>query len=258
MPKIAGPWLAGVFDSDKAAANAAKDSLGLVFNTPEKIHGVRRTFHQSIVEYCKDATLNETVQTLSDERTISADDAQATFARVIATSIALVTSMLNNLSADEVAQQQSVYEELLENKIWDFVSHADTGVRRSMHRLVRSCIHNQPSLITNHLKAISTAYVYKGLPSDQTGSSLDFVQTLEHLTSIHPSIWTEAYSGKKPAASRLRSLLKHGSQAGPAEFWPALGNLVRKIPDEVLPSSYDEIAELLSNAHTGVSKREDS
>lgn len=257
MPKIAGPWLAGVFDSDKAAANAAKDSLGLVFNTPEKIQGVRRTFHQSIVEYCKDATLNETVQTLSDERTISADDAQATFARVIATSIALVTSMLNNLSADEVAQQQSVYEELLENKIWDFVSHADTGVRRSMHRLVRSCIHNQPSLITNHLKAISTAYVYKGLPSDQTGSSLDFVQTLEHLTSIHPSIWTEAYSGKKPAASRLRSLLKHGSQAGPAEFWPALGNLVRKIPDEILPSSYDEIAELLSNAHTGVSKRED-
>jgi hypothetical protein len=257
MPKIAGPWLAGVFDSDKAASNAAKDSLGLVFNTPEKIHGVRRTFHQSIVEYCKEATLNETVQTLSDERTISADDAQATFARVIATSIALVTSMLNNLSSDEVAQQQSVYEELLENKIWDFVSHTDVGVRRSMHRLVRSCIHNQPGLITNHLKAISTAYVYKGLPSDQTGSSLDFVQTLEHLTSVHPSIWTEAYSGKKPAASRLRSLLEHGSQAGPAEFWPVLGNLIRKIPDEVLPNSYEDVAELLTNAHTGVSKRED-
>jgi len=257
MPKIAGPWLAGVFDSDKAAANAAKDALGLVFNTPEKIQGVRRTFHRSIVEYCKDATLNETVQTLSDERTISADDAQATFARVIATSIALVTSMLNNLSADEVAQQQSVYEELLESQLWDFVSHTDVGVRRSMHRLVRSCIHNQPSLIANHLNAISTAYIYKGLPSDQTGSSLDFVQTLEHLTSIHPGIWTEAYSGKKPAASRLRSLLKHGSQAGPAEFWPALGNLVRKIPDEVLPKSYDEVAELLSNAHIGVSKRED-
>ncbi|KAM0704923.1 hypothetical protein Q7P35_007710 [Cladosporium inversicolor] len=257
MPRIAGPWLAGVFDSDKAAANAARDSLALIFNTPEKIQGVRKTFHQSITEYCRDAALNETVQTLSDERTISADDAQATYARVVATSISLVTSMLNNLSPEEIAQQQSLYEELLENKIWDFVNYADTGVRRSMHRLVRSCIHNQPDLISNHLKAISTAYIYKGLPSDQTGSSLDFVQTLEHLTSIHPTIWTEAYSGKKPAASRLRSLLKHGSQAGPAEFWPTLENIVRKIPEDVLPSTYDEVAELLSNARIGVSKRED-
>ena len=257
MPKIAGPWLAGVFDSDKAAANAARDSLALVFNTPEKIQGVRKTFHQSIIEYCKDAVLNETVQTLSDERTISADDAQATYARVVATSISLLTSMLNNLSPEEISQQQSLYEELLENKIWDFVNFADTSVRRSMHRLVRSCIHNQPGLISGHLKAISTAYIYKGLPSDQTGSSLYFVQTLEHLTSIHPSIWTEAYSGKKPAASRLRSLLKHGSQAGPAEFWPTLENIVRKIPDDVLPSTYDEVAELLSNARIGVSKRED-
>jgi hypothetical protein len=144
MPKIAGPWLAGVFDSDKAAANAARDSLALVFNTPEKIQGVRKTFHQSITEYCKDAVLNETVQTLSDERTISADDAQATYARVVATSISLLTSMLNNLSPEEISQQQSLYEELLENKIWDFVNFADTGVRRSMHRLVRSCRHNQP------------------------------------------------------------------------------------------------------------------
>jgi hypothetical protein len=257
MPKIAGPWLAGVFDSDKAAANAARDSLALVFNTPEKIQGVRKTFHQSITEYCKDAVLNETVQTLSDERTISADDAQATYARVVATSISLLTSMLNNLSPEEISQQQSLYEELLENKIWDFVNFADTGVRRSMHRLVRSCIHNQPELISSHLKAISTAYIYEGLPSDQTGSSLDFVQTLEHLTSIHPNIWTEAYSGKKPAASRLRSLLKHGSQAGPTEFWPTLENIVRKIPDDVLPNTYDEVAELLSNARIGVCKRED-
>jgi hypothetical protein len=257
MPKIAGPWLAGVFDSDKAAANAAKDSLGAVFNAPEKVQGVRKTFHQSIVEYCKEAILNETVQTLSDERTISADDAQGTYARVVATSISLVTSMLNNLSPEETSQQQNLYEELLENKIWEFVNYADTSVRRSMHRLVRSCLHNQPSLVSRHLKATSTAYIYKGLPSDQTGSSLDFVQTLENLTSIHPSIWTESYSGKKRAASRLQVLLKHGSQAGPVEFWPTLENIVRKIPDEVLPKTYEEVAELLSNARIGVSKRED-
>lgn len=257
MPKIVGPWLAGTFDNDKGAARDAQDALTLVFNTPEKIQGVRKAFHESIAEYCKDAVLNETVQSLTDERTVSADDAQATYARVVSTSLALVTSILNNLSSEEVAQQQGIYDQLLESKIWEFVSHADTGVRRSMHRMVRSCIHNQPDLIKDNLKAISTAYIYKGLPSDQTGSSLDYVQTLDHLTSIHPGIWTESYSGKKPASSRLRSLLKHGSQAGPAEFWPALGNLIRKIPEQIMPTTYDELAELMSNTHIGVSKKED-
>lgn len=257
MPTIVGPWLAGTFDNDKAAAKAAQDSLSLVFNTPEKIQGVRRTFHQSIVEYCKEAALHETVKSLTDERTVSADDAQATYARVVSTSLALISSMLHHMTSEELGQQRESYEQLLEDKIWEFVIYADTGVRRSMHRLVRSYTHSQPDLINAHLKAVSAAYVYKGLPSDQVGSSLDFVQTLDHLTSIYPTIWTESYSGKKPAASRLRSLLKHGSQAGPAEFWPVLGNLVRKIPEEVLPTSYDEVAELLSNARTGVSKRED-
>ncbi|KAM0719105.1 hypothetical protein Q7P37_005010 [Cladosporium fusiforme] len=257
MPKIVGPWLAGIFDNDKAAAKAAQDSLSLVFNTPEKIQGVRRTFHQSIIEYCREAALHETVKSLTDERTVSADDAQATYARVVSTSLALISSMLHHMSSEELGQQRNLYEQLLEDKIWEFANYPDTGVRRSMHRLVRSCVHNQPELIHTNLKAVSTAYIYKGLPSDQVGSSLDFVQTLDHLTNIYPTIWTESYSGKKPAASRLRSLLKHGSQAGPAEFWPVLGNLVRKIPEEVLPTSYDEVAELLSNAHIGVSKRED-
>lgn len=257
MPRIVGPWLAGTFDNDKAASKAARDALNLVFNTPEKVQGVKRTFHQYIVEYCKDAALHETVQSLTDERTVSADDAQATYARVVSTSLALVTNMLNSLSFEDAAQQQSVYQQLMEDKVWEFVNHPETGVRRSMHRLVRSCIHNQPDLIRGNFKAVSTAYVYKGLPSDQIGSSLDFIQTLDHLTSVYPGIWTESYSGKKAPSSRLRSLLKHGSQAGPAEFWPALANLVRKLPEDVLPTSYEEVAELLSNARIGVSKRED-
>lgn len=257
MPRIAGPWLAGTYDNDRGAGRAAQDALKLVFPTPEKVLGVRKAFHQQILEYCEDAILHETVQTLSDERAVSADDAQATYARVVATSLSVVSSLINELPADDVVSQQHLYEQFFASKIWEFAYHSDNIVRRSLHRLVRLCATKQPGLVEINLKATSTAYIYKGLPSDQTGSSLDFVQTLDHLTGAFPTIWTEAYSGKKSATSRLRSFLKHGSQAGPAEFWPALTNLVRKLPEEVFPSSFDEAADLLTGARDGVSKKED-
>lgn len=257
MPRIAGPWLAGTYDSDRAAGRAAQDALRLVFPTPEKVLGVRKAFQQQILEYCEDAILHETVQTLSDERTVSADDALATYARVVATSLSLVSSHINELPAEDVANQQHLYEQLFASKIWEFAYHSDNIVRRSLHRLVRLCVTKQPELVGTNLKAASTAYIYKGLPSDQTGSALDLVQTLDHLTGAFPTIWTDAYSGKKSATSRLRSFLKHGSQSGPAEFWPALTNLVRKLPEEVLPSNYDEAADLLTGAREGVSKKDD-
>ena len=105
LPKIAGPWLAGSHDSDRAAAKAAQSALALVFPTPERIAGLRKTFNTAILEHCKNAVLQESVQTLSDERTVSSDDAQGTYARVIATSLAVITSLLSEMSSEQLAKQ---------------------------------------------------------------------------------------------------------------------------------------------------------
>ena len=215
LPRIAGPWLAGSYDSDRAAAKGAQDALTLVFPTLEKIAGLRKTFHRPILEYCRDTLLHETVQTLSDERTVSPDDAAATYARVVATSLAVVTTLLNSLPEEETSKQYHIYEEIFgDNKLWDFANHPDVAVRRSLHRLVQSALSKQAGLIEANLKIASTAYIYKGLTSDQTGSAADYVGALDALTSSFPAIWTDAYSGKKPAISRLRQHLKHGSRSG--------------------------------------------
>ncbi|KAK5119187.1 hypothetical protein LTR85_007801 [Meristemomyces frigidus] len=253
-----GPWLAGGYDSDRAASKAAQESLALVFPTADKVAALKKTFHGPILEYCRDAVLHESVQTLSDERAVTPEDAQATYARVVATSLAVITSLLSELSSEELSKQHHAYSELfVDTKLWDFAIHADAALRRSLHRLVQTALSKQPDLIESNLKAVSNAYVNKGLPSDQTGSAADFVSTLDALSASCPSIWTDAYSGKKPAASRFKQFLKHGSRSGSSEFWERTSRLFARIPQVVLPQSFEEAKEVLLAARDGVTRKEE-
>ncbi|KAF7197399.1 E3 ubiquitin-protein ligase listerin [Pseudocercospora fuligena] len=258
LPKIVGPWLAGTFDVDRSVSKAAQDALASVFPSSEKVQGLRNTFHESIITYCKEAVLNETVGTLSDERSVSPDDAKATYARVVSSAIAVISSLVDSLSPEELSKQSSTYDRILgEKKLWELSSYEDSSVRKALHRLIQTCLQRERSLIENNQKLASNAYVYKGLASDQTGSALDFVSTLHALTIAFPDVWTTAYSGKKPALSRLRQCLKSGAHAGPAGYWDIMADLLRKLPSEVLPTSYDDIADLLLATRDGVSKKEE-
>ncbi|EMC95750.1 hypothetical protein BAUCODRAFT_34518 [Baudoinia panamericana UAMH 10762] len=258
LPSIAGPWLAGSHDTDRAAAKAAQDAFALVFPTPEKVAGLRRTFQGAILAYCRDSLFHETVQTLNDERTVSPDDADATYARVVSTSMAVITALLSELDSSEVSKQQVLYDELFSNpKLWEFGCHADTGVRRTAHRLLQATLQKQPDSLRDHLKQLSTAYVYKGLISDQTGSAADYMTALDALTRQFPSIWTTEYSGKKSALSRLKQCLKHGSRSGSSDYWTVTRSLFQHIPQEVLPSSAEDAKELLLAARDGVTQRDE-
>lgn len=94
MPQIAGPWLAGLYDNDKSAARAAHESLKQVFASEEKMKGVWRVYQTAILEHATDTIINETIYSISDERTSSPDDASAKYTRVVGSAILLVTKVL--------------------------------------------------------------------------------------------------------------------------------------------------------------------
>jgi hypothetical protein len=141
MPKTVGAWLCGLYDSDRSVAEATQNSLRQVFNTPEKIQNIRKAYQQPILEYCRDAIDKETALTLSDERTVTPDDAEAKYSRVISASISLVGSLLSNLTPEELAKFQSGYEGILaDDKLWAFASYNDASIRRSLHRFLKTCL----------------------------------------------------------------------------------------------------------------------
>ncbi|WPH00474.1 Hypothetical protein R9X50_00330300 [Acrodontium crateriforme] len=256
LPRIAGPWLAGTYDSDRSVSRSAQEALGAVFPSAEKVHGLRRAFCGNLLEFCRDAVLAENIQTLSDERSVSPDDASATYARVVATSLALICSLVQDLPED-LQKQQALYSEIFgDSKLWDFAIYSDPSVRKSMHRLVQTTIEKQPTLIEPHIKMVSTAYIYRGMSSEQTGSATEFIRTVKFITTAMPLIWTDQYSGRESAASRLRQCLKHGSQASNG-FWEQLSQLLRKIPCEIVQTTFDEVSDLAVAAREGVTRKEE-
>lgn len=150
MPQSVAAWLSGLYDSDRSVVEAAQTSLRQVFSTPEKVQNIRKAYQQPILEYCRDAIDKESTTTLSDERTVSQDDAEAKYSRVISACIALLGSLLANLQPDELAKFQTDYESLLgDKKLWEFVSFNDASIRRSLHRFLKTSLTKQPGMHPN-------------------------------------------------------------------------------------------------------------
>jgi hypothetical protein len=148
MPKSVAAWLSGLYDSDRSVVEATQNSLRQVFSTPEKIQNIRKAYQLPILEYCRDAIDKESTATLSDERTVSQDDAEAKYSRVISACIALLGSLLANLQPEELSKYQTEYQSLLgDQKLWAFVDYNDASIRRSLHRFLKTCIAKYPGTL---------------------------------------------------------------------------------------------------------------
>ncbi|KAF1925875.1 uncharacterized protein M421DRAFT_7637 [Didymella exigua CBS 183.55] len=259
MPSSVAAWLCGLYDSDRAVVDATQKALRLVFATPDKLQNIRKAYQQPILEYCRDAVTKETVATLSDERTVGPDDAQAKYSRVVSACVALLGSLLANLAPEEIARFQPDYDALLaDRKLWDFSSHPDVAIRRSLHRLLKTCLAKQPAAVSANLETIAKAYLSVALNSDQTGSAYDYIEALIQLTAAHPTAWTEHYKSKTAVDRRLRQFLKKGSQFGPQEYWSRLVDLFKALPADVLPAHAADAAELLNALQAGITSKNEA
>ena len=253
LPKIAGAWLAGQDDGDKAISKDVQASIAQVFPTAEKQYNFLKAFQQAILDYYRNTLENETSQTLSDERNVSPDDAEAKYSRVIATSVAGIARLVVALKPNDRSKYQNDYHDLTRNeKIWQFASAKDVLIRREINRLLRACINQN---LTIDWGVISTEFIYKALHSEQTGSAHELLESLILLTTRHPDVWVKDYVAKKPALQRLQYFLKQGSQSSPLSFWANLPGLFEILPNELLPANPEGASELLKALHNGITSK---
>ncbi|KAJ6116928.1 hypothetical protein N7512_006653 [Penicillium capsulatum] len=233
LPKVVGAWLAGLYDNDRPVHRSALESFTKVFSTEDKRKNVWKIYQSSILEFVDDVLLHQTVLTLSDERTVKRDDAEAKYARVVGGAILLFNRILGNSAPEDLEKNLSEIETVLYSKdLWGFCNHEDPFVRRSIYILMRSAVSREPGWID--WKVVSAAIIGKSLSIPQIGSASELSESLLLLTSSRPQIWTEDYTGKTSASKRLRQYIQKGSQGGSGSFWSNLDKLLRIIPREVL------------------------
>ncbi|KAL4750686.1 hypothetical protein BDW72DRAFT_193622 [Aspergillus terricola var. indicus] len=267
LPKVVGAWLAGVYDNDKPVHQSAVESITRVFSTDEKRNAIWKVFQSSILDFVDDVILQQTPLTLSDERIVKPEDAEAKYARVAGTAILLLNRILGNTTREDRQSNLAKIETILGSKsLWTFCYHDDPFVRRSMYILIRTVVSGEPEELD--WKLVSAALVGKSLHITQIGSASDLSEALLHVTSARPQIWTDDYSGKTSPSKRLLQYIRKGSQGSPGLFWSNIYQLLQLVPIQTLAQlgsncpSDDAIGlssarALMDAIHEGLSSREE-
>jgi hypothetical protein len=259
LPEFAGTWLAGTFDKDRAVSKAARDSVKSFLDTDEKLLKFWKLFQPQILEYAR-AALHETPQTLCDERSMSPDEIQETYFRVIGSSIALVVNLLSQLDKADLLKHQDKYDLFFNDnpmKLWTLITCEDAFVRKLVAQLLVVCLKKQRGVVDANLELLSKTFISEALRSSQTASAYQLLQALESLTVEYPEVWTTTYKAKKSALSKLQSFVVKGSQGGPASFWQSLQSLLGILPNSVLPIEIDASIDFLKALRDGINSREE-
>jgi hypothetical protein len=256
LPDTVASWLSGCYDRDGFVARAAQNGVASFLDTDSKVTAFWTRCQDRILDYANEA-IDETPETLSDERNTSAEDAQILYLRVICSSISLVTNLLIKLKKDDTLKCQDQYERFLnQKKLWDFASSDDAFVRKQLYNLLVTCLEMQPEAIENSLEMISRGFIVKGLSASQTTSSLQLLDALRGLTARFPGVWTTSYKGRGTPMNKVRDFIKKGSQGAPAEYWPSLQALLAVLPDGVMPSDKENCLQFLTEFRNAIQGRE--
>lgn len=262
VSRFVGNWLAGQFDRDHIVASNVKKAVMSLLPTEEKLVAFYSRHQTATLRYACDA-IQETPDTLSDERTMNKADMWAKYFIVISSSVSLVLELLQKLDEIERSKLQENYEQFLSNnKLWKLVSCEDSGIRRTICELLIQCCYKQRHIISNNLEVLSKTFISKGLLTPQQGSISKILDALRILTIEFPEIWevhqrnriSRKGSTKHPL-TELNSYILSGPRLEPVEFWKSLQHLIKVLPLEKLPKKSEEFIEFLKNLQANFSGR---
>jgi hypothetical protein len=258
IPKAIGAWLAGLYDNDKLVVKTAADALQQVFATPEKRQALWKAYQQPILEHCQTVFDKESAQTLSDERSVSPDEANAKYYRVVTAAIGLLSNLISSLKEEDYKKHNDEYVQLLQDKkLWGNALSEDAAVRRSTHKTVRILLQSENAKASLDYALMSSVYLSTGLDSDQTGSATEYVETVLASTHADAAVWTTHWSGKRSPQSRLKNFVKRGSQGASLNYWATVSKLFSQVPAAALPTDAAEAQDILKSFYNGVTRKEE-
>lgn len=260
--KFVSSWLAGQFDRDHIVASNVRKAIRSLLKTDEKLVAFYTRHHAAALNYAYNV-IQETPETISDERSVSKVDMMTKYFIVLGSSISLVLEFLQRLDKAEISKVQEDYNRFLSSKkLWNLVSCEDTNIRRTICDLLIECCQKQRSIILKNIEVLGKAFIGKGSQVSQQGSASKLVDALQALTDTYPDVWMLNNMGEKsykisseypPVA--LKSFILAGSQLEGSDFWKSLEKLIIILPLNTTPQNTTDSTEFLKSLRTSISRR---
>ncbi|KAH7353820.1 hypothetical protein B0T11DRAFT_121007 [Plectosphaerella cucumerina] len=254
IPRIVGTWLAGLYDKDRGVSRAADQGLSSFLNSPDKVVMFWTKCQSQILTYATEA-IQETQETLSDERSTTPDDAEAKYFRVVGASLSLVLGLLQKVDNADVEKERESYDAFFgEEKVWKSIIVGDATAKKAACQLLWVCLEKREAAISAQTSRLKKIFITEGLKSSQIGSAIEYVRVLTRLTQKFPEIWSSS-SDKKTPVSRLGGFLERGSQASSVKYWEYLEQLLVAVPKEHITS--ETATNILKSLRVGITGREE-
>nr|XP_061801771.1 E3 ubiquitin-protein ligase listerin-like [Nerophis lumbriciformis] len=231
LKSLMGHWILSQCDTYTPAASAARRSFQSAFSAvkqPEALSFCK----DEIFNVLQDILLKDTADTLSDPQTLTEEEREAKYTRMLTSSLLGVKRLLSLLPQNDMAAMQQRLAHLVSPaKFWKYSRHKTPQVRGAFFEMLCAVCEFTPSLAQNEAARLCPAVL---LSIDDTDPLVlpAVWEAVLHVVSSIPDCWTHV-NPKKGFLPKLWALLKEGGKGMAKALHPNLMPLLSKLPEQV-------------------------
>lgn len=237
LKSLMGHWILSQCDTYTPAASAACQAFQAAFS-PAKQPEALSFCKDEILNVLQDVLLKETADTLSDPQSVTGEEREAKYVRMLTSSLLGVKRLLSLLlQNDRMALEQRLAHLVNSGKFWKYSKHKTPQVRGAFFEMACALCEFTPGLVQAEAARLCPAVL---LSIDDTDPVVlpPVWEAVLHIVSTIPDCWTHV-NAKKGFLPKLWALLKDGGKGMARALHPNLMPLLSKMPQEVTDPALD-------------------
>nr|XP_046266953.1 E3 ubiquitin-protein ligase listerin isoform X2 [Scatophagus argus] len=231
LKSLMGHWILSQCDTYSPAASAACQAFQAAFS-PAKQPEALSFCKDEILNVLNDILLKETADTLSDPQSVTEEEREAKYVRMLTSSLLGVKRLLSLLHQnDRTALEPGLAHLVNSVKFWKYSKHKTPQVRGAFFEMMCALCEFTPELVQAEAARLCPAVL---LSIDDTDPAVlpPVWEAVLHVVSTIPDCWTHV-NAKKGFLPKLWALLKEGGKGMAKALHPNLMPLLSKMPQEV-------------------------
>uniref|UniRef100_A0A671VDD3 E3 ubiquitin-protein ligase listerin n=1 Tax=Sparus aurata TaxID=8175 RepID=A0A671VDD3_SPAAU len=233
LKSLMGHWILSQCDTYTPAASAACQAFQAAFS-PTKQPEALSFCKDEILNVLQDILLKETADTLSDPQSVTEEEREAKYVRMLTSSLLGVKRLLSLLlQNDRTALEPRLAHLVNSGKFWKYGKHKTPQVRGAFFEMLCALCEYTPGLVQAEAARLCPAVL---LSVDDTDPVVlpPVWEAVLHVVSTISDCWTHV-NAKKGFLPKLWALLKDGGKGMAKALHPNLMPLLSKLPPELLP-----------------------
>ncbi|XP_053703899.1 E3 ubiquitin-protein ligase listerin [Synchiropus splendidus] len=244
LKSLMGHWILSQCDTYTPAASAACQAFQAAFS-PAKQPEALSFCKDEILTVLQDILLKDTADTLSDAQSVTEEEREAKYVRMLTSSLLGVKRLLSLLpQSDCVALEPRLSQLVTAAKFWKFGKHRAAQVKGAFFEMLCSLCELTPALMQAEAARLCPAVL---LSIDDTDPLVlpSVWEAVLHVVSTIPDCWTHVHA-RKGFLPKLWTLLREGGKGMAKSLHPNLMPLLSKLPPEVTDPALDFFSSFFS------------